>query len=53
MTKSKIKLLKYLENITKKTNNEYMVNLKLIEKKQTILSIYLDIPSENAGKEDM
>ncbi|NLY77820.1 MAG: DUF4364 family protein [Tissierellia bacterium] len=30
----------------KKNNSEYTVNLRLVEKDQPILSIYLDIPSE-------
>lgn len=49
-TKSKDKAAQVFGEYYKKDNNEYMVNLRLIEKKQTILSIYLDIPSENEAK---
>jgi predicted transcriptional regulator len=49
-TISQNKSAQVLGEYYKKDNNEYMVTLKLIEKEQTILSIYLDIPSESQAK---
>jgi len=48
--KSKNKSAQVFGEYYKKDNNEYVVILKLIEKGQTILSINLDIPSENQAK---
>ncbi|NMA86412.1 MAG: DUF4364 family protein [Tissierellia bacterium] len=35
----------------KKDNNQYLVNLKLIENMETLFSLYLDVPTEKQAKQ--